>query len=176
MGRRNSALPPESRCKKALCTDDRQAGESLGASLRTRTGDNGPRLSRSSSMSPARWFVYCRIDGVKSHRSSPQFELLQSENLAVRFGSVPAHLVEMRNVCKQPKVDCFKAYYVGYLHAAITNSQCFKYQACQIELHESARPYSTNVRCRWEYPGARGVVQRMPQAANSLFLLTAIPE
>ena len=72
MGRRNSALPPESRCKKALCTDDRQAGESLGASPRTRTDDSGPRLSRSSSMSPARWFVYCRIDGSKKSQVEAQ--------------------------------------------------------------------------------------------------------
>jgi len=74
--------------------------------------------------------------------------------------------VQLRISPKQPlakfgswrKVDCFKAYEVGYLHAAITNSHCCKYLTCQIELHKSAPlEYKCQVqigipRCSWGVP------------------------
>jgi hypothetical protein len=61
-------------------------------------------------------------------------------------------------VCSWSIVDCFRAYEVGYLHAEITYGQCFKYQACPIELHKSAHPYSSNVRCKLEYSGDMPVI------------------
>lgn len=36
------------------------------------------------------------------------------------------------------------------------------------ELHKSAYPCIRKSRCKWEHPGAIGISQRMPQAANSL--------